>query len=288
MTYPVAPLVRPADLNGTTNGQLPARLLKPVNPNTQWHMHHIAARAWEALRAAAWANGIKLSVSGNPYRSYQQQVNLFNQRYTNTYNAGINTLQDQRTWNGVKYYKRLGVAAVATPGTSNHGWGLAVDTAVDSDGDLAFEWPVKNIDQAAINWLLANAAKYGFSWEIQSEPWHIRYVTGDKIPAAVLEFERAGGVNVTPSAPVFDPAKGQWGTWPTKVKPVARLGSTGDHVKYLQGVLKAKAGQNVTIDGNFGPQTDTAVKNLQRFFKLTVDGVVGPQTWKTVDWLATA
>jgi LAS superfamily LD-carboxypeptidase LdcB len=42
---------------------------------------------------------------------------------------------------------------------------------------------------------MANAHKYGFSWEIkegaQAEAWHIRYFTGDKIPQAVLDYETA-------------------------------------------------------------------------------------------------
>lgn len=285
MTLPIAPVVMPADLAGQSNGKLSATLLKPVNPNTAWVMHKTAARAWEALRATAWKAGVQLSVSGNPYRSYEQQVNLFKQRYTSTYDPGLNTLEDQRTWNGVKYYKRIGVAAVAVPGTSNHGWGLAVDTALDADGDLAFEWPPKSLSSTALNWLLANASKFGFSWELQSEPWHIRYITGDKIPQAVLDFEKNGTATVT--SPTFDPANGKWGNYPTISKPNVKLGDRNDFVKYLQGVLKLKAGQTtLTIDGYFGPKTEEAVKNLQRFFGLTVDGWVGSVTWRTVDMIA--
>jgi hypothetical protein len=250
-------------------------------------MHHLAARAWEALRVAAWSNGVKLSVSGNPYRTYDSQVSLFNQRYTSTYSPTVNTLEEKRVWNGTTYYKKIGVAPVATPGSSNHGWGLAIDTAIDADGDLAFEWPPKSLNQTAINWLLANAPKYGFSWELQSEPWHIRYVAGDKVPTAVLAFERTGAA--TPATLPFDPANGQWGNYPTLVKPDVKLGSRNDYVKYLQGVLKRKAGQaSVVVDGYFGPQTEQAVKNVQNFLGITVDGWVGSQTWKSIDWLANA
>lgn len=278
MTYPVATVVRPNDLTGQSNGRLAATLLRPVNPNTAWVMHHLAARAWEALRAAAWRAGVKLSVSGNPYRSYEQQVNLFLQRYTSTYDAGLNTLEDKRVWNGTTYYKRLGVAPVAVPGTSNHGWGLAVDTAIDADGDLGFEWPVNSLNQTALSWLLGNAARFGFSWELQSEPWHIRYVAGDKVPQAVLDHEKA---------PVFDPANGKWGTYPTVTKPNARIGDRGDHIRYLEGVLRLKAGQTtLAIDGAFDATTEAAVKNLQAFFGLTVDGWVGAQTWKVIDLIA--
>jgi len=235
-------------------------------------MHHIAARAWEALRAVAWRAGVRLSVSGNPYRSYEQQLNLFNQRYTSTYDPGINTLEDKRVWNGVTYYKRIGVAAVAVPGTSNHGWGLAVDTAIDADGDLAFEWPPKSLDQAAINWLLANASKYGFSWELQSEPWHIRYVTGDSVPQAVLDYEKG---TTPPPAPA-----------PDVPKATIRLGSTGAEVTKMQNHCKFWGWYPYTVDGSCGPRTVEAIKKLQAACKTTTDGVYGPvsQTAYT-NWL---
>jgi len=40
-----------------------------------------------------------------------------------------------------------------------------------------------------LDWMLQNIEKFGFSWEVQSEPWHIRYCAGDNIPQAVLDFE---------------------------------------------------------------------------------------------------
>jgi peptidoglycan hydrolase-like protein with peptidoglycan-binding domain len=47
------------------------------------------------------------------------------------------------------------------------------------------------------------------------------------------------------------------------------------------------AGQDIAIDGDFGPQTEKAVKNVQAFFRITVDGVVGSrQTWPIIDYLA--
>lgn len=271
MTFPIATVVRPADLTGQTNGRLSAALLRPVNPNTAWVMHHLAARAWEALRHNAWRAGVRLSVSGNPYRSYEQQVNLFRQRYTSVYDPGLNTLEDKRVWNGVTYYKRLGVAAVAVPGTSNHGWGLAVDTAIDADGDLAFEWPTNSLNQAAINWLLANASKFGFSWELQSEPWHIRYVTGDKIPQAVLDYEK--GTTTPPPAPDVPRA-------------TIRLGSTGAEVTKLQNQCKFWGWYPHNVDGSCGPMTVEAIKKLQAACKTTVDGVYGSVTQTAyTNWL---
>ena len=61
-----------------------------------------------------------------------------------------------------------------------------------------------------------------------------------------------------------------------------RRGSVSPKVKKAQAIMVANFGQAVTIDGNFGPQTEAAVRNIQAFFGLTVDGVCGPQTWKVL------
>ncbi|QQS26291.1 MAG: peptidoglycan-binding protein [Actinomycetota bacterium] len=90
--------------------------------------------------------------------------------------------------------------------------------------------------------------------------------------------------------PEFAPDRGLWSLWPFwQGKPTVRLGTTGDAVRYLQGVLKHKAGQTQLgpVDGVLGNQTLSAVLNVQRFFTpQAVDGVVGPKTWTAVDYLA--
>jgi peptidoglycan hydrolase-like protein with peptidoglycan-binding domain len=47
-------------------------------------------------------------------------------------------------------------------------------------------------------------------------------------------------------------------------------------VKQLQSAL------HVTADGNFGPETEAAVRRLQARHGLAVDGVVGPATWSVI------
>ena len=66
----------------------------------------------------------------------------------------------------------------------------------------------------------------------------------------------------------------------------ARTEQNKQLVMDLQTVLKLKAGQRVTVDGWYGPETELAVRNVQKFFGLTVDGWVGPQTYKVIDFLA--
>ena len=52
-----------------------------------------------------------------------------------------------------------------------------------------------------------------------------------------------------------------------------KRGSKGEAVKTLQEFLK------LTVDGDFGPKTEKAVRDYQSKNGLTVDGVVGPKTW---------
>ncbi len=51
-----------------------------------------------------------------------------------------------------------------------------------------------------------------------------------------------------------------------------------DEVKRLQGELNQE-GFSLSADGQFGPETESAVKRFQREHGLTDDGVVGPVTW---------
>lgn len=139
-----------------------------------------AARAMKALVAAATAAGVQVRSTGT-YRSYEAQVALFTARYSKTEIPGRPT----KKWNGVTYWQRPRTAMAAVPGTSNHGLGLAIDFAEERDGKP----PVESVSDRFVRWLVKNAATYGYSAELQSEPWHWRYVAGDKIPQAVLDYE---------------------------------------------------------------------------------------------------
>lgn len=60
--------------------------------------------------------------------------------------------------------------------------------------------------------------------------------------------------------------------------PVLSRGATGGYVVALQQALNLVSGNKLAEDGQFGAQTDGAVRAFQRYFGLAVDGVVGPQT----------
>src|SRR5579872_296421 len=61
--------------------------------------------------------------------------------------------------------------------------------------------------------------------------------------------------------------------------PTISEGATGDVVKWAQYLLVRRTLSYNQIDGDFGPQTKTAVEQFQSYSGLTVDGIVGPMTW---------
>jgi LAS superfamily LD-carboxypeptidase LdcB len=169
----------PSDLAGQKNGEINPSLLRDIKaPNGK--LHHLAATAWNAMQLAAYFAGIELKHVG-AYRPLTEQVKLFDTRYSAEKTP--RKPEVTRTYKGKTWYLKPGMAPAGTPGTSNHGWGLAIDVANCSGKRL--EWLLGD------GFMTANALKYGFSWEVKdganAEAWHIRYIAGDTLPQAVLE-----------------------------------------------------------------------------------------------------
>lgn len=179
---PISRLRKPACLSGQQNGRISRKLLKNCGIG-RLVLVEPAARACRSLVAAAAADGFDVRSSGT-YRTFEQQEQLFLSRYVPEQIPGRPT----RKWNGVTYWQLPRTAEAAVPGTSNHGWGLAVDFAEERDGKKP---GAESVSPALVRWLCDNGKKFGFSAELQSEPWHWRYVAGDKIPQAVLDYEAA-------------------------------------------------------------------------------------------------
>lgn len=68
-------------------------------------------------------------------------------------------------------------------------------------------------------------------------------------------------------------------TWEALIIQVAQ-GKTGPEVRAVQRLLKIKFGYAINIDGIFGADTKTAVKDFQSDNGLVADGIVGPLTWQ--------
>ena len=170
MIYKTKTIIKPADLAGKQNGQLPDNLLTAI---TGGQLHKNAAPAYTAMKTAAAKTGItiKPTSSADTYRLLAIQEQAFFTRYSPKPTTSTVT----RTYRGQTYWLKKGYAPSASPGTSNHGWGLAIDIA--------------NATGKTFTWLVNNANKYGFyigvadSTSPNFEPWHWEYVLGKQYGA---------------------------------------------------------------------------------------------------------
>lgn len=128
----------------------------------------------------------------------------------------------------------------AVPGTSNHGLGHAVDVADHRMAQLV------DLHGGLFGW---------HHWDAKWEWWHREYDGGFRRP---------------------DPGTDQR-------NPVLRKGSGGvgqaPGVRDLQRRLNGLGDLELTVDGDFGADTDKAVRAFQRSQRIRGDGVVGSKTW---------
>lgn len=71
-------------------------------------------------------------------------------------------------------------------------------------------------------------------------------------------------------------------SWPA-LTLLTQQGDSGAKVRAVQSQL-VESGYAVTVDGAFGPATDSAVRSFQGAKGLGVDGVVGDNTWSKFAW----
>lgn len=64
--------------------------------------------------------------------------------------------------------------------------------------------------------------------------------------------------------------------------PRLEVGASGAEVKVLQRRLAAKGHYDGAIDGDFGPQTQAAVRAFEKKSGLKTDGSVGPEVWRAL------
>jgi peptidoglycan hydrolase-like protein with peptidoglycan-binding domain len=63
--------------------------------------------------------------------------------------------------------------------------------------------------------------------------------------------------------------------------PLVRRDDKAHPVPSLQYLLRER-GHEITVDGDFGRETDAAVRAFQNENRLAVDGIVGPLTWQAL------
>ncbi|QIK84652.1 D-alanyl-D-alanine carboxypeptidase family protein [Sanguibacter sp. HDW7] len=125
----------PTELKRYGNGTIPASALTEIS-GSHHKLWEPAATSFEALRAAAKADGVEIGITDS-YRTYDTQVDLVRRK-------GL--------------YTEGGLAA--KPGTSNHGWGTALDLRLDGE---------------ALSWMRTNAGDFGFVEDTPRESWHWGY-----------------------------------------------------------------------------------------------------------------
>lgn len=248
------------------NGKLPDRLLVPFMSadepvNRQWRVHHQAFDNFTSFVEAAKRelNFDLVPIPGPPsaYRDYQRQVDMFTSRYVK---GGSNKA---KTWNGVQWGLKPGVAMAATPGRSNHGLGLAIDFMHINGA------PIRLDERRRLRPL---GAPFSVVDTVKSENWHWVVQNAAQVTGETPEI---------PDLPDVEPPPTQ-GEYRTLT-----FGDVGPDVRYAQSVLRNKAGQTgiKDIDGKFGTNTLNGVQAFQRFFALADDGVVGPKTWGMIGFI---
>lgn len=147
------------------NGRLPAADLAFLVYATAHRLRTDAANSWNRVnRDFLTRVGINIDLEDS-YRTYDTQVQIFLERYV-PQATGNGPFGDVRIWNGVRYVRVTGSAA-AIPGTSNHGWGVAVDAA-----------GLGGFNGTNYAHLAAVAPRHGWNNEAGKtidEPWHWEY-----------------------------------------------------------------------------------------------------------------
>jgi hypothetical protein len=204
------------------NGRLPESDLSPTVAGGQ--LVDEAAASVNRMAGAFYREFGYPMAATDTYRTYAQQVAV---------------REDKGVW-------------AAIPGTSNHGWGLAVDWSSNINRDTSAEH----------RWMEQNGPKYGWFnpwWAVddnpangQYEPWHWEYVESlDRMKGAPF---------------VRFPSPGELG-----------YGSDGPAVREVQELLRDVGYSEIVIDGDYGMGTAVRVQSYQQAHGLTQNAVVGPK-----------
>lgn len=198
------------------NGRLPASALAPI-PGGQ--LRKDAALRWNAMCFYLRAHGRPIPMPNGPMSSYRTM-------------AGQVFLRNQ-------WCARGACQNAAVPGSSNHGWGIAVDT----QGSICDSVP-----------------QFGFHKRFSDAPWeswHRKWggfgsTAGGPKPPRVLRRGSHPGMDVS--------------TLKLRLRRIRRPG--GVDRRYWSGAC----------DGRYGLRVRRAVRAFQRDHHMTADGIVGPKT----------
>lgn len=143
-----------------------------------WGGHSNGNIPLSALTTLSWAPGHRLrSDAAAGFES-------LNQAYRARFGVNISITDSYRTLAAQQHlYETKGPGLAAKPGTSNHGWALAVDLGggINSFGTAQHVWMVAN--GPAYGWIHPTWARQGGGRE---EPWHFEY-DGNTTPTPPTE-----------------------------------------------------------------------------------------------------
>jgi len=213
-----------------SNGRLNPRDLAPISGGGK--LQTDAARAWNAFARCVWSeHGQRVQVTDS-YRPLGKPGDL---------RRGV-----WSQWAAWERYQQGGNLA-ARPGTSNHGWGLAVD-----------------LPPATVELVRKYGAPFGWDHrhtDAPSESWHHLWRAGETNQQLVRKWSAVG------------------------VGDTIRPGDVGGGVTYAKQRLKLWGAWPRTwkIDNRYAGRTHLAVKAFQKAHRLPADGVIGPNTWKALN-----
>lgn len=186
---------------GYQNGKIPQKnppLVRMVSTNPNSWCHVAAAHQFGRMDDACFkATGYRIGV----VECYRELGTSADRR--------IRTESKTSTGSSNQWYQQgredRGETTAATPGTSNHGWALAIDIA-------HYYVP------AVWNWMTENAAKFGWSWatgKASGERWHWEYVGTLSLSALGIESLEERHTAMSATAPIRYTAAGKV-TWARK------------------------------------------------------------------------
>lgn len=156
-------------------------------------------------------------------------------------------------------------------GSFSRGYTGTTSTTVSSDGILRL-----GSTGAEVTRLQQALVSKGYSLVVDGE-------FGPITQNAVMSFQRSVGILVDGEVgPVtwskLGTSSGTYSSSSTSYPGLLKIGSSGTAVRTLQQAL-VNRGYSLSVDGVFGPITQSAVMSFQRSQGITVDGIVGPVTW---------
>ena len=169
--------VLPEGITPSMNGRMPLERMKKTAGGGMMYID--AARSLEAMIGTAAREGVLIIVKRpfNCYRTFAAQEAVFKKRFTPIEETTLRADLPRVEFEGKTWQLNDGEIFAQVPGSSSHGYGLAVD--------------IQNVGtRATKNWLNAHSEEFGFKIEWEFENWHYTYVKSrEGIPARVLEFE---------------------------------------------------------------------------------------------------